>query len=153
MTILYLILIVSSALLLGNEFSVAAFIHPSLARADHKRFLPAIQVFAALFGTIMPVWMGLATGLHILLTVLTWNGDPTANQYMCAATLLWIVIIVFSVLLPVPINNRVKIWKMDSLPEDWLAQRWRWDFYNWIRVVLIMAAFLFLVLSYKHFPG
>jgi hypothetical protein len=44
-------------LVLGNEFSVAAFINPSLARAGHLRFLPAIQIFALLFGKIMPFWM------------------------------------------------------------------------------------------------
>ena len=130
---------------------MAAFIHPSLARADHKRFLPAIQVFAALFGKIMPVWMGLTAALHILLTVLTWDINHMAGRCICLASILWIVIIVFSVLLPVPINNRVRLWRMDSLPEDWITQRRRWDIYNWIRVLLITASFLLLILSYKYF--
>jgi hypothetical protein len=46
----FLILIISTALLFGNEFSVGFFIHPSLTRADHRAFLPAIQVFARFFG-------------------------------------------------------------------------------------------------------
>lgn len=150
MNTLYLLLIVSGALLLGNEFSIAAFIHPSLARADHRRFLPAIQVFAALFGKVMPVWMSLTAALNLLLAYLTWGAHPLASRYEWGAVVLWAAIVVFSVLLPVPINNRVQQWKMDALPEDWAAQRARWDFYNWIRVAMIMAAFLLLVLSYKY---
>jgi len=151
MNALYLLLIVSTAMLLGNEFSVAAFIHPSLAHAGHRRFLPAIQVFAALFGKVMPVWMGLTAGLNILLAVLTWNGHPAASGYMWAAGVLWIGINVFSVLLPVPINNRVKTWNLDSLPRDWAVQRARWDRYNWVRLLMIVTAFLLLVMSYKVF--
>jgi Domain of unknown function (DUF1772) len=104
---------------------VAALIHPSLARVDHERFLPAIQVLAAVFGKIMPVWMGLTTVLHILLTVLAWDTSHLASRHVCIASILWIAIIVFSVLLPVPINNRVRLWRMDSLPEDWIIQRRR----------------------------
>ena len=99
----------------------------------------------------MPVWMGLTTALHILLTVLTWDTSHLASRYICIASILWIAIVVFSVLLPVPINNRVRLWRMDFLPEDWITQRRRWDIYNWVRVVLITAAFLLLILSYKYF--
>ena len=99
----------------------------------------------------MPVWMGLTTALHILLTVLTWDTSHLASRYICIASILWIVIVVFSVLLPVPINNRVRLWRMASLPEDWIAQRRRWDIYNSILVFLITAAFLLLILSYKYF--
>ena len=99
----------------------------------------------------MPVWMGLTAALHILLTVLTWDINHMAGRCICLASILWIAIIVFSVLLPVPINNRVRLWRMDSLPEDWITQRRRWDIYNWIRVLLITASFLLLILSYKYF--
>ena len=49
MEVLFLILILSTGTLLGNEFSVGAFIHPALSRDGDERFLPAIQVFARLF--------------------------------------------------------------------------------------------------------
>jgi hypothetical protein len=46
MSAFFLFLILSTALLFGNEFSVGFFIHPSLSRIDDRAFLPAIQVFA-----------------------------------------------------------------------------------------------------------
>jgi hypothetical protein len=63
----YFILILSTAVLFGTEFSVGFFIHRSLARADHQAFLAAIQVFARFFGRIMPIWMPLTLLLHLLL--------------------------------------------------------------------------------------
>ena len=70
---LFIILIVSTALILGNEFSIGFLIHPSLARDDHRAFLPAIQVFARFFGKIMPIWMPGTLLLHLLLLWLTWQ--------------------------------------------------------------------------------
>jgi drug/metabolite transporter (DMT)-like permease len=69
---------------------------------------------------------------------------------LLAATLLWVVIIVFSLFGPVPINDRVKTWDIQKLPPDWQEQRRRWDRLNAIRVVMIALAFLTLILSYKN---
>jgi hypothetical protein len=54
-----LALLLNSALLTGNEFAVAAFIHPSLSRQDHRSNLSAIQRFAHLYGsTLHPRFLG-----------------------------------------------------------------------------------------------
>ncbi len=149
MQVLFLILILSTAALLGNEFSVGVFIHPALSRAHHERFLPAIQVFAALFGKIMPFWMAATVLLHLILLSLTWHWPAPNTVLLLAATLLWIVIIVFSLVGPVPINDQVKAWDPRKLPPDWQEQRRRWDRLNAVRVVMIALAFLALVLSYR----
>ena len=150
MEVLFLILILSTATLLGNEFSVGAFIHPALSRTQHERFLPAIQVFAALFGKIMPLWMAATLLLHLILLCLIWHWPALSTVLLLAATLLWVVIIVFSLFGPVPINDRVKTWDIQKLPPDWQEQRRRWDRLNAIRVVMIALAFLTLILSYKN---
>src|SRR3982074_10635 len=100
----FLILIISTALLFGNEFSVGFLIHPSLARVDHRAFLPAIQVFARFFGKIMPIWMAGTLLLHLLLLWLTWQWPADHTALLISAVFLWIIIIVFSVIGPVPIN-------------------------------------------------
>jgi hypothetical protein len=147
--LLFLILILSTATLLGNEFSIGMFIHPVLARTDHERFLPAIQVFAALFGKVMPVWMVATLILHLVLLGFVWHWPAASTVLLAAATFFWIAIDVFSVVGPVPINNRVKAWDLHHLPPDWREQRQRWDRLNAARVVLIELAFLTLVLSYR----
>jgi uncharacterized membrane protein len=145
----FFVLIVSTALLLGNEFSVAFFIHPCLARVDHRAFIPAIQVFARFFGKIMPVWMAATLLLHLVLISLTWHWPASHTVFLVCAAVLWLIVIVFSVIGPVPINNRVKAWDIARLPDDWEAQRRRWDALNAIRVILIGLAFVALLLSFK----
>jgi hypothetical protein len=150
---LFIILIVSTALILGNEFSVGFFIHPSLARDDHRAFLPAIQVFARFFGKIMPIWMAGTLLLHLLLLWLTWQWPTDHTVLLISAVLFWIIVIVFSVVGPVPINDRVKAWDIAQLPDDWEAQRRRWDRLNAIRVGLIGIAFVALLLSFRAWPS
>jgi hypothetical protein len=145
----FFVLIVSTALLLGNEFSVGFFIYPSLARVDHRAFIPAIQVFARFFGKIMPVWMVATLLLHLVLVSLTWHWPASHTVFLVCAAVLWLIVIVFSVIGPVPINNRVKAWDTARLPDDWEAQRRRWDALNAIRVILIGLAFVALLLSFK----
>src|SRR5258708_7288242 len=145
----FLVLIISTALLLGNEFSIGFFIHPSLARDDHRAFLPAIQVFARFFGKIMPIWMAGTLLLHLLLLWLTWRWPTDHTMLLAFAVFLWVIIIVFSVIGPVPINDRVKAWDTAQLPDDWETHRRRWDRLNAIRVVLIGLAFVALLLSFR----
>jgi uncharacterized membrane protein len=147
--LLFLILILSTGALLGNEFSIGVFIHPALARTDHERFLPAIQVFAALFGKVMPFWMAATLILHLALLGLSWHWPAASTVLLAVATLLWVVIIIFSVVGPVPINDLVKAWNPQQLPVDWREQRRRWDRLHMARVILIALAFLALVLSYR----
>jgi Domain of unknown function (DUF1772) len=149
---LFFVLIVSTAVLFGNEFSVGFFIHPSLARVDHRAFIPAIQVFARFFGKIMPIWMAATLLLHLVLVSLTWHWPARHTVFLVCAVILWIIVIVFSVIGPVPINNRVKAWDIARLPEDWEAQRRRWDALNAIRLLLIGLAFVALLLSFKTLP-
>jgi uncharacterized membrane protein len=149
MEALFLILICSTALILGNEFSIAAFIHPGLSRANQLSFLPAIQVFAKLFGKVMPFWMGGTLLVHLIVLWLTWHWPAPGSVWLLLATILWIGIILFSVLGPVPINDRVKGWDVNKLPADWEDQRRTWDRLNAIRVAVIFVAFLALLLSFK----
>jgi len=149
MDVLFLILIVSTGALLGNEFSIGFLIHPALSRTEAERFLPAIQVFAKLFGQIMPFWMAATSVLHLILLVLTWSWPAISTVLLLLATLLWVSVIIFSLVGPVPINNRVKAWDLRNLPSDWRAQRRRWDQLNAIRVVMIATAFVMLVGSYR----
>jgi hypothetical protein len=149
----FLVLIVSTALLFGNEFSIGFFIHPSLARDNHRALLPAIQVFARFFGKIMPIWMSGTLVLHLLLLWLTWRWPASHSVFLVYAVILWTLTIVFSVVGPVPINNRVKEWDTPHLPDDWEVQRRRWDTLNAIRVVFIGVAFVALLLSFKSFPS
>jgi len=146
----YIFLITSTALLMGNEFSIALFIHPSLSRTDHQGFIPAIQVFAKLFGRVMPFWMAGTLLLHLALAWAQWTSHHRAGLFTLYAAFTWAAIVVFSVILPVPINNRVGRWNPSALPANWKSERKLWDIYNSTRVVMIVFAFILLLVAYKN---
>jgi hypothetical protein len=54
---------------------------------------------------------------------------------------------IYSVLLPVPINNQVARWQPDSLPGNWRELRNRWDMLHAIRVGFLVVALVLLVTS------
>ncbi len=56
--------------------------------------------------------------------------------------------VVFSLIGPVPINNRIAKWTPQSLPDDWKAQEHRWDQYHWFRTCGLIVAFAILILSF-----
>ena len=146
----YIFLITSTALLMGNEFSIAFFIHPSLSKADHRRFIPAIQVFAKLFGKVMPFWMAGTLFLHLGLAWAMWISHHEAGLFTLYAAFVWAFIVIFSVVLPVPINNRIGLWNPADLPPNWESERRLWDVYNSARVAMIGLAFVLLVVAYRH---
>src|SRR5258708_35875244 len=102
----FLILIISTALVFGNEFSVGFFIHPSLARGDHRAFLPAIQVFARFFGKIMPIWMPVTVILHFLLLWLTWRLPAYHTMFFVFAAIRWVSITTFRGRRPAPCKTQ-----------------------------------------------
>jgi uncharacterized membrane protein len=148
-----LVLLLNSALLTGNEFAVAAFIHPSLSHQDHQSNLSVIQHFAHLYGRVMPIWMAVTTALHIFVCVMAWLYSPSAFPWLCAAAIIWVLVIPFSLIFPVPLNNQVKEWDLNNLPPDWEDVRSRWDFYNWLRVILLMSAFVLLSIGLKNYSS
>ncbi|MGA8656675.1 MAG: DUF1772 domain-containing protein [Chthoniobacterales bacterium] len=86
---------------------------------------------------------------HLGLLWATWRWPARQTILLLIAGALWAAIVVFSILGPVPINNRVKKWQIDTLPADWEQQRRRWDLLNAFRVILIGLAFLALLLAFR----
>jgi uncharacterized membrane protein len=149
MQLLLLTLLLNSALLTGNEFTVSTFIHPSLAADNHRLNLLTIQHFAKLYGKVMPIWMGVTTGLHILVTAIAWLYFKPIFPWLLATALIWAIVVPYSLIFPVPLNNQVIEWNLNDLPSNWEQTRSKWDFYNWIRVILLIVAFILLSMGFK----
>jgi hypothetical protein len=66
-----------------------------------------------------------------------WHIDAIALTIQVAA-------VGFSLIGPVPINNRISRWAPDSLPGDWHVHEHRWDVYHWLRTSGLIGAFMLL---------
>lgn len=129
----------------GNEFAVAAFVHPQLRRLDNSAHARTAAVLAGVLGKAMPLWYGLAL---LLILGAAFEHRPVSSGpglFIALAAALWIVTIVFSIAMLVPINNRIAKMNPQHPYDCWLQDRYRWDQLHQVRVVLLIMSFLLLL--------
>jgi uncharacterized membrane protein len=139
--------VVVAGTLTGSELAVAVFIHPRLSRLEDAVHVRAVQALAKPFGAVMPFWYALTFLLALAVTFVAHTTSSTPWWLALASTALFVLISVYSVLLPVPINNQVVRWQPDFLPANWRDLRRRWDLLHAIRVAFLVIALILLVAS------
>jgi uncharacterized membrane protein len=144
---LQLIAVIVLGLMCGSELNVAAFAHPILNRQSLEVHIPMRSSLAVLFGRVMPFWMAGSTLLNLLLLLPFEHLSESAWRFAAVAFAIQVLAVVFSLVGPVPINNRIAKWTPESVPEDWQAQEHRWDQYHWLRTSGLIIAFAILVES------
>jgi uncharacterized membrane protein len=144
---LQLLAVLALGLMCGSELNVAAFAHPTLKRQPLEVHVQMRASLAALFGRVMPFWMAGSALLNLLLLLPFEHLNESAWRFAAVAFTIQIFAVVFSLVGPVPINNRIAKWTPESLPEDWQTQEHRWDQYHWLRTCGLIVAFAVLVLS------
>ena len=145
--ILYLFAVLALGLMCGSELNVAAIAHPTFERQQPEVHVLMSSSFARLLGRVMPFWMTGSMLLNLLLVLPFAHLSPSARHFAGIALALQIFAVVFSLVGPVPINNRMAKWTPQTVPEDWVAQEHRWDMYHSIRTCALIVAFAILVLS------
>ena len=141
MLTLQILSILVLGLMCGSELNVAAFAHPTFNRQPLDTHIRMRSAFAVLFGRVMPFWMAGSTLLNLLLLLPFARLTVVAWRLTAISAAIQVLAVVFSLIGPVPINNRIKTWTADSLPADWQAQERRWDLYHWSRTLGLIVAF------------
>jgi uncharacterized membrane protein len=134
-----------TGLMAGNEFAVAAFVHPQLRRLDNSAHARTAALLAGVLGKAMPLWYGLAL---LLILGATFEHRPVPSGpglFIALAAALWTATIVFTIAMLVPINNRIAKMNPEHPYDTWLQDRCRWDQLHQVRVVLLIMAFLLLL--------
>jgi len=134
-------------LMCGSELNVAAFGHPAFNRQPLDVHIAVRSEFARMFGRVMPIWMPGSTLLNLLLVLPFQHRDGSTWRLNAIALAIQIAAVVFSLIGPVPINNRIAKWTPATLPADWQKQEQRWDFYHWARTCGLIIAFVLLALG------
>ncbi|CDR17744.1 DUF1772 domain-containing protein [Streptomyces iranensis] len=142
---LAIVTVVVVGLLVGVEFAVAAFVNPIISRLPDNGGLAARGHGARLLGRVMPFWYIGSVLLSALWAAMA-RGDAGAGLIVTAAALL-VLSVLMSIALLVPINSRVAQWTQDTVPADWREQLGRWDRFHYLRVGVIIAAFVLLVVG------
>jgi hypothetical protein len=134
-------------LMCGSELNVAAFAHPAISRQPMETEVRVRATLAESFGSVMPFWMSGSALLNLLLLFPLAGLGPTAWRLAAIAFGIQVLAVLFSLAGPVPINNRIRRWSLESLPKDWRAQEHRWDVYHWLRTSGLVGAFAILIFS------
>lgn len=125
--------------LVGAEFAVAAFVRPILGRLSDDAFWAARADGARLLGRVMPFWY--LTSFALLVGAAAVAG---AQRWLIGAGAgPMVVVVLMSVLVLVPINNRIAAWRGTEEVSRELAARW--DGLHWVRVALLAVTFAVLV--------
>jgi uncharacterized membrane protein len=145
--ILELLTVLVLGLMCGSELNVAVFGHPILNRQPLDAHIRVRSSFAALFGRVMPFWMTGSTLLNLLVLFPFTHLTEQAWQLAAIAFAIQVCAVLFSLVAPVPINNRIARWTPQSLPDNWQPLEHRWDVYHWVRTSALLVAFALLTLS------
>ena len=147
--ILHLVALLVLGLMCGSELNVALFGHPVLNRQPTETHVLVRSSLAALLGRVMPFWMAGSTLLTLLLLLPFAHLTQRAWRFAAIAFAIQVLAVVFSLVAPVPINNRIIKWTPNSLPQDWRAQERRWDSYHFVRTCGLILAFALLAISFR----
>ncbi len=136
MHFLDILTILCTVSMMGTEFTVSAILNPALDRLEQGTWMKAMPVLAQAMGRAMPFWYGLGLLFIGAEGYLHYGAD--SRWWFGAAALLWIVGIVYSVTILVPINNRIAEAKTDATTSA--ADHRRWDALHRWRVALLVVA-------------
>lgn len=138
MHLIDILTIVLAGLMVGNELTVSLFINPVMRQLDAQAQTRALSLFAGLLGRVMPFWYAFCLILFLVETFARYG--RAAFSPLLAASLLWAAIIVATIFLLVPINNRIAALVEDVPLEKWLPEHRRWDRLHRVRILLLLIA-------------
>jgi uncharacterized membrane protein len=130
-------------LMIGAEFTVSAFINPIVRQLEETAQAKILSLFAALLGKVMPVWYALSLVLLFIEAYLH-RHEPALPSLLIAAGI-WIAVIVYTIALLVPINNRIAALDPNAQPAGWRQQHKRWDTLHRWRIFFLIVAMVFLL--------
>ncbi|MFB3909073.1 MAG: anthrone oxygenase family protein [Candidatus Eisenbacteria bacterium] len=111
-----------------------------------ETFLSIGQTMIRLLAPIMPVLTILAAIAQVALLVATLGQGPRVASALIAVGLaLYLVALIVTLAVEVPIDKKIRAWSAASLPADWKALRDRWERFHTVRTWSALAGFAALV--------
>lgn len=113
----------------------------TMTRYDATTFLTDGKHMIDNLATVMAVLMICATAAGLVSTVLLFLSRSRPGAWFALAGLvLMIAVLVVTVTVEVPIDNKIRDWTVPTLPSDWEDTRARWADFHTLRTFLALVA-------------
>jgi uncharacterized membrane protein len=137
--------ILLSALVTGVFWGPWVGLTRSIAALSPPAFLAVGDRLNRNLGPLMTVLMPLALLSAVPTLALSFGTHPATFALTAAALALYLLALLVTVLIEVPIAHRVRSWTEPTLPADWQRQRDRWARVHVIRVASGITGLALLV--------
>jgi uncharacterized membrane protein len=142
-----LVSIVLSAFVAGMFHGPWIALSRSLRTFTPEVFLAIVDRMNRNMAPMMTVLMPAALLSIIPVLLLSYSEQPRTFYLYAAAFVLFIVALIVTVFVEVPIVKEIATWSVSTLPGNWEELRDRWIRFHVIRVVAGLASFVFLVVG------
>lgn len=135
LTIFELISIVLLALVGGLFWGPWLALTRSMATFEPNIFLAMVDRLNRNMAPIMSVLMPISLLSLIPVLLITFGGRPVAFYLTLAALVLFVIALLVTVLIEVPIVKQMATWTVATLPSNWRQLRDRWGAFHIVRVI------------------
>jgi uncharacterized membrane protein len=87
----------------------------------------------------MSVMMPLSIIGLLILLITAFKSKMTHFYWLLGSLVCFVLVLIITVLVEVPIDHQIKVWTADTIPPDWQVTRDRWEFYHTDRTFLSLA--------------
>jgi uncharacterized membrane protein len=98
-------------------------------------------------GVPMAILLPLSLLSALVTLALLWPGRPVAFWWLLAGFLLMVAALVVTLVVEVPIDNRIEAWTAATVPSDWRSIQSRWELWHTIRTFLSILAVVAVTIS------
>jgi uncharacterized membrane protein len=137
--------IMASALVAGVFWGPWVGLTRSIAGFDPQVFLAIGERMNRNLGPLMRVLIPASLLLTVLVLVLSVGDRPVAFALTLAGFALFVLALVVTLVVEVPIAKRIATWTVATLPGDWQRQRDRWASVHVVRVASGIVGLALLV--------
>jgi uncharacterized membrane protein len=131
--------IVLSALVTGVFFGPWLGLSRSIDTFPPDVFLAIGHRMIANLGSVMPILMPAAILSIVPVVLLTYGTHAMTFDLTLAGLGLFVVALVITLAVEVPIDNQIRAWTVTSLPSHWQELRDRWEFFHVLRTFASVA--------------
>lgn len=127
----------------GTWFSLSR----SIESIDPATFLVIGKTIIKNLAVPMAILMPVTILLILIILFIIKRKRSKEFYFTLVCLLLLITAMLITVLVEVPIDNKIKMWTIQTLPGNWKVLRHRWEVFHTIRTFLSIASFCFLILA------